>query len=117
MVDKKARSSELAVRVGRNIAARRKQLKWTQDQLAERTEVDAETISRVERGAHLPSLPTLDRLASVMQVTLGDLALEKCFKPVDEATVIAALIQDLPVKDRLFVIKVVREYCEHLRRN
>ena len=117
MVDKKGKSSNLAMRLGRNIAARRKQLAWTQDQLAERVEVDAETISRFERGAHLPSLPTLDRLATVMQVTLGDLAMDSTPVKIEESAVISAWMQDLSAENRRFILNVIRECCEHLRRN
>lgn len=115
MVDKKIRSSKLAKCLGRNIAARRKQLAWTQDQLAERVEVDAETISRFERGAHLPSLPTLDRLASAMQVQIGELTSELATPAEDDAHVLSAWLHGLSQGNRRFVLAIVRECCEHLR--
>ena len=68
MVDKKRDSDKLAKRIGKRIADRRKVLGWTQEQLAERVRVDAETISRFERGVNLPSLPTLERLAAALRV-------------------------------------------------
>ena len=46
MVDKHKESVRLAMRLGARITERRKHLDWTQDQLAERVGVDAETISR-----------------------------------------------------------------------
>jgi transcriptional regulator with XRE-family HTH domain len=52
----------LSVRLSRNISARRRSLGLTQAQLAERLGVDTETLSRFERGKHLPSLSTLERL-------------------------------------------------------
>jgi transcriptional regulator with XRE-family HTH domain len=75
MAVKKKDSARLAKRLGGNLSERRKQLGWTQEMVAERVGVDAETISRIERGAHLPSLPTLDRLA---------VALQCCRRPVIE---------------------------------
>lgn len=53
----------LGKKLGQRISERRKSLNWTQDQLAERLGVDAETVSRFERGATVPSLVTLDRRA------------------------------------------------------
>jgi DNA-binding XRE family transcriptional regulator len=53
---------QLARQLGENIAERRRALDWTQDQLAERLGVEAETISRFERGATLPSLPKLEHV-------------------------------------------------------
>ena len=67
MAVKKKDSARLAKRLGGNLSERRKQLGWTQEMVAERVGVDAETISRIERGAHLPSLPTLDRLAVALR--------------------------------------------------
>ena len=61
----------LAVRLSRNIASRRRELNLTQAQLAERLCVDTETLSRFERGKHLPSLATLERLAEQLQTTVA----------------------------------------------
>ena len=61
----------LAVRLSRNIAGRRRALDLTQAQLAERLGVDTETLSRFERGKHLPSLATLERLAEQLQTTVA----------------------------------------------
>lgn len=55
MVNKSDEISELAGNIGRNIEVRRKHLSWTQGQFAQRVGVDAESISRFERGVHLPS--------------------------------------------------------------
>jgi transcriptional regulator with XRE-family HTH domain len=115
MVDKKDSSSVLAKRLGRNISSRRKQLAWTQDQLAERVGCDAETISRFERGAHLPSLPTLSRLASTLQIPIGNIMSESDTLIEDDSVLINTWLHGLAPKNRLFVLNIVREYCEHLR--
>jgi len=115
MVDKKDRSALLAKRLGQSIAVRRKQLAWTQDQLAERVEVDAETISRFERGVHLPSLPTLDRLASTMRVSIGSLMSEVTPTKEDDSALIQTWMHGLSQKHRSFVLNIVRECCDHLR--
>lgn len=46
-------SAELGRRLGRAIADRRKALRLTQDDLAGLVEVDAETVSRFERGSEI----------------------------------------------------------------
>ena len=115
MVDKQKESARLAKRLGSRIAERRKQLEWTQDQLAERVGVDAETISRFERGTNLPSLPTLDRLSTALRVEVGDL-LSKAMPAVpDDAVKLAAWLEALSSKDRSFVMEIVRDCCQHLR--
>ena len=115
MVDKSSETLELAKLLGRNIAVRRKQLSWTQNQLAERVGVDAETISRFERGMHLPSLPTLYKLASVMTVDMGDLVSIHALAELNESAVFSTLIRDLSTENRQFVMNIVRDCCEHLR--
>ena len=115
MVDKQKESARMATRLGSNIAERRKHLDWTQDQLAERAGVDAETISRFERGVNLPSLPTLYRLAAGLQIEIGELLSNGFSIPNDSATKLGAWIDGLSVKDRRFVMNLVRNCCEHLR--
>ena len=115
MVDKQKESARLAKRLGKKIAERRKNFAWTQDQLAERIGVDAETISRYERGANLPSLPTLDRLAIALQTEIGELLSRSASIKSEDTSKIGAWLEGLSVKDRNFVLKIVRECSEHLR--
>lgn len=115
MVDRKTDSDELASRLGKRIATRRKSLAWTQDDLAERMGVDAETISRFERGAHLPSLPTLERLAVALRVEVGALLSKSGPAKADDVAALAAWMDGLSTGDRKFVLSVARDCCEHLR--
>lgn len=115
MVDRKTDSDELASRLGKRIATRRKSLVWTQDDLAERMGVDAETISRFERGAHLPSLPTLERLAVALRVEVGALLSKGGPTKADDVAALAAWMDGLSTEDRKFVLSVARDCCKHLR--
>jgi transcriptional regulator with XRE-family HTH domain len=115
VVDRQKDSVRLAKRLGKKIAERRKHLDWTQNQLAERVGVDAETISRFERGANLPSLLTLDRLAVALQVDVGELLSRMPGSASDDALKLSAWVEGLSVKDRSFVMKVAKDCCEHLR--
>ena len=116
MVDKESDSEKLAKRLGKRIAARRKSLGWTQDALAERMGVDSETISRFERGAHLPSLPTLERLAIALRIEVGELLSKRSITQADTATALAAWMEGLSTADREFVLSVARDCCSHLRK-
>jgi len=113
MADKQKEAERLAKRLGRNIAERRKQLGWTQEQVAERVGVDAETISRFERGANLPSLLTLENLSIALRLPVGDLLSKQRPKPVSEAAIFDALIADLSLDERAFVMSIVRNCCNH----
>ena len=115
MADKKQDSEKLAKRIGKRIAERRKQIGWTQEQLAERMRVDPETVSRFERGVNLPSLPTLDRMAVVLKIGVGELLSPVKPAQLDEATRLATMIGELPARDRAFIVEQVSHWCEHFR--
>jgi len=117
MVDKQKESERLAKRLGKNIAERRKQLEWTQEQVAERAGVDAETISRFERGANLPSLLTLENLSTALHLSVGDLLSKPRPEAASEAVIFDALIAGLSPDDRAFVLSVVRNCCDYLGRD
>jgi transcriptional regulator with XRE-family HTH domain len=60
-------------RLGRRVADQRKRARLTQEELAERVGVTTETVSRLERGAVVPSLARLEAVASALGVELVDL--------------------------------------------
>ncbi|GHU30385.1 transcriptional regulator [Betaproteobacteria bacterium] len=116
MVEKGTAKSSLAKRLGKKIATRRKTLGWTQDALAERVGVDTETISRFERGAHLPSLPTLERLAVALHAEINELFSKPAPATADEAVTLSVWMDGLSTEDRQFVLTMARECCNHLRK-
>jgi len=104
----------MAMRLGKKIADRRKQLEWTQAQVAERVGVDAETISRFERGINLPSLPTLESLAAALSQPIGVLLSEQSSEIANETAVFNAWISDIPSGDRAFVMTILRSCCDYI---
>lgn len=104
----------LETRLARNIAIRRKALGLTQAQLAEKLGVETETLSRFERGKHLPSLVTLERLAGLLQVTVSELLAEQPKVADDDALVISSWIAHLDEEDKLFARTILKQCCEHL---
>ena len=116
MVKTKKAGGRLARKLGANIAARRKARKWSQEDVAERLGVAAETISRFERGATLPSLITLQRLGSMLKAPIAELLSESSPAPDDQAAAIATWISDLPDDDREYVLDLIKTSCDYLRR-
>ena len=113
-IAKKKQPNNLGVKLGRNIFERRKLLGWTQAELAEKIEVDTETISRFERGSNLPSLSRLEKLARVLNLPLSKLIAESSPHASDQAEVIAEWISGLVNYDREFVMASVKQLCTHL---
>ncbi len=62
-----------AKRIGQRVRAAREDLNWTLDFLAERTGIQAPNLSRLESGKHLPSLPTLERVADALGISIAEL--------------------------------------------
>lgn len=89
MVETQTTEEALLHRVAENIGKRRRALGLTQAQLAERLGVDAETLSRFERGRHSPTLKNLARLAGLLQTTVSDLLAEERQQPSDNSTIIS----------------------------
>ena len=115
MGDRAVARKQLGKRLGQRIAERRKAIDWTQDQLAERLGVDAETISRFERGVTVPALVTIDRLAGILKTCVADLLSEASVCPSDQAIRISAWLECLSSDDGEFVVAQIKALCDHLR--
>ena len=59
--------------LAQNVRALRRELEWSQEKLAEGAELDRTYISEIERAIGNPSLETIARIASALQVTAADL--------------------------------------------
>lgn len=63
----------LAILVGANIAAYRKLRNWSQAELAERLEITAVSLSRIERGLAAPRFQTLEKLCQIFECSASEL--------------------------------------------
>jgi DNA-binding XRE family transcriptional regulator len=68
---------ELAHAIGRRIREAREDRGWTQQDLTDRTGIARPNIARLERGAGLPNLSTLLKVASGLEMALKDLLFEQ----------------------------------------
>jgi len=112
MVD--SSGSSLQIRLGRNIATRRKALDWTQEYLAQHMGVDTETISRFERGVTAPSLKSVEKLAGLLSVTIADLLGETTPPEPSQLEALARLIEPLCDEDRSYVMATMRSLSHYL---
>lgn len=63
----------------KNIRARRIELGWTQQKLAEILGVSRVQVTQTESGSFVPTLDYVDRVAEALQTTTSDLLAEKNF--------------------------------------
>lgn len=59
--------------IGRTIRARRLELHLTQAELAEKLELDARYLQKIERGVCVPAIKTFYRIAHVLNLSLDQL--------------------------------------------
>lgn len=102
------------MRLSRNIAERRRVIGLTQAQVAERLNIDTETVSRFERGRHLPSLVTLERLASVLATSVSDLLAEEPSQVDDQALSVMSWLSALQPQDQVFARALLKQCCDYL---
>ena len=59
------------------VRRRREELRWSQEALADRAQLNRSYLGEVERGSVVPSLATMDKLAAALELRLSVL-LERC---------------------------------------
>lgn len=114
MTKEKKTTSLLPGLLGKNIREQRSQLGWTQATLAELVRVDVETISRIERGAVVPSVLKLEHIANILGVPLAELLRSSSTLAQDQSLEILGWLQGLSEVDRQFVLMTTQQLCRHL---
>lgn len=111
----KKKATSLGVVLGRNIAERRLALGLTQAELAERLAADTVTVSRFERGSHLPSLQRLEKISDTLGVPLAELLSQSTSLCTDQSLQIQNSITGLSESDRRFVLEMMQAWCLRLK--
>ncbi len=68
----KTKAPEL-IRFGENVRQQREEREWTQEQLAEKADLDQTFISGIERGSRNPTIITVNKLARALKITVSEL--------------------------------------------
>lgn len=101
-------------RFGRHVRSLRRARGLTQDQLAERSGLSADTIRRLEYGSFSPSLETLRKLCLGFNLALSTLFESYEFGEGDEARELADLIASRPPRDRALARGLVKALFDEL---
>lgn len=105
---------ELAKQVGRAVAARRQNAGLTQAEVADRLGVGQEAMSRLERGAVMPTLVRLAQLADIFSVPITALLEESSPLTADVTDEVYRALQTLSESDRVWVKTMLTELCVRL---
>lgn len=91
--------------IGQRIHARRKQMGYTQEQLAERMEVSIQMVSNLERGNKAIRIDNLVNLSQILEVSTDYILTGKA-TPADSET-LARRVASLSPRDRRIVEEIV----------
>ncbi|MGJ7553425.1 helix-turn-helix domain-containing protein [Variovorax sp. RB3P1] len=110
----KDRESALAVKVGKAIADRRKAVPMTQEELGTTLNLGIEAISRMERGAIMPSIPRLVEVAEALGCPVQDLLLISSDRSTEHAMQLAQKLSPLSAQDRDMILEIVDRMVRRL---
>lgn len=100
------RNTELAVEIGSRIAARRKELKWTQEEAAERAGLSHQFLACAERGIKGIGAESILKLCKAMDIS-ADYLLAGCMTPA-ERDYLSQLLAPMSERQRDEVIEIIK---------
>ena len=105
----------LAKAIGRVVAKRRTEKGMTQEDVAERLGVGYEAVSRIERGAIMPTIGKLVQLAGVFSCPIEELLVESSNRATDQGAVLSKMIEGLSETDRAFMLEIIEKMANKLK--
>lgn len=107
-------SKDIAVRIGKNIAAARNAAERTQADIAEAIGIDNVSLSRIERGAVTAGIPTLEKIANEIGVPLGRFFDGASMNTTTLADNIISQLEPLKDADRQFLVEQLQVWAKKL---
>jgi transcriptional regulator with XRE-family HTH domain len=104
----------IAMEIGVSIKARRLERGLSQDQLSERLDVGPETVSRMERGVVMLTIPKLVELANVLDCPVEAFIPKASGSTLSGANEVAQMLKPLSKKDAQFVVELLEKVSGHL---
>ena len=105
----------LAKAIGKVVAKRRTERGMTQEYVAECLGVGYEAVSRIERGAIMPTIGKLVQLAGVFNCPIEELLVESSNRATDQGAVLSKMIEGLSETDRAFMLEHVEKLANKLK--
>jgi transcriptional regulator with XRE-family HTH domain len=105
---------KIALQLGRELAQARTASGQTQEQVADLLDVNMETVSRIERGVMLPSIPRLLELAAIYNIPASTLLGRSSVHAPDIAEKVSNQLSRLNEDDRVWVGQWMDELCDRL---
>jgi transcriptional regulator with XRE-family HTH domain len=106
---------KVAKMVGAAVARYRTEAGLTQEEVAEKMGIGNEAVSRMERGAVLPTVARLFEFAELFGCRVIDFMFGASDRTEDQASEIALLIEDLNPEDRELMVGMVKTLAARLK--
>lgn len=110
------KEQQLARNIGAAISVRRKARNLTQIYLAEKLEVEPETISRIERGVTLAPISRISDIADVLNCPLADLLRDSSPRFDDRAQAVGASMKGLNEADTKLILELIEKFATRMRK-
>ncbi len=81
---KMSNNYDIKVKLGNRIKFLRKAKNYTQEEFAEKINIEPQSLSNIERGKFAPSIETLQKIAGVLCVNPYELYLFEAISPIEE---------------------------------
>jgi transcriptional regulator with XRE-family HTH domain len=111
----KERERAIAKRIGKAMATQRRAVPMTQEALAEKLDCGVEAVSRVERGAIMPTLPRLIETAEALGCSSWTLLGAGSDLPGDLALDMARQLAQVSPEDRALLANLVETLVNRLK--
>lgn len=109
------KQKKIAKMVGGSVARYRTEAGLTQEEVAEKMGIGNEAVSRMERGAVMPTVARLFEFAELFDCRVNDLMFGASQRTEDQASEMAFLIKDLAPDDREMVVGLVKTLGARLK--
>ena len=97
--------------------ATRNALSITQEKVAELAGIETSFYGQIERGANVPSLATITKIAKVLNLEIQDLFPSRKSLIQPEVKAVTEMLSALSSSDRKIVSDVVRTLCIRLKKS
>ncbi len=102
-------------KIGKRMLTSRKALQLTQENVAEAAEIETSFYGQIERGANIPSILTLSKIASALNIEISDLFPSSLKSQCLLTKIIIRMIKKLSAKDKLLIIDLLQKLSTHLK--
>ena len=98
--------------IAKKIRLARKNAKLTQEELAEKIDISAKQLSRIEMATYIPSLPTFLKIVQVLKIDLKDFGIENFESKNTNKDKLLKIIYSLNDFELKYVYEVVKTITE-----